>query len=830
MVSEVFDQMSTLDKTALEYLRASGREVRYGDGEIIVHRGCAGEAFFVVLSGVVEVLLEASDGRRLPLTRLGKGATFGEMSLLTGEPVSADVVARSEVKLLVYPSESFQTALTECVELRNHILSGFCASLRETNVMAWRYFQRSEVLDTLMHAEDSTGEIVSESRAMQKLSGRIGELARETSSVLLTGDAGVGKLFVARKIHESGAQDTPLVVVDCSRVDGEAVAKLLFGPSEDWEFHTRSGTAGALPLAGALDLADRGTLVLRHIDALPAACQEILGRYAASLAGADGDISPCVRLLATTRKDIRSFADDGVFSAELADILLAGSLAVPALVDRKRDILPLARLFLAQRDTEGTQSFNSSAENVLVSAQYRHRNVAELREAVEFSSLFAEGDEIGSEHIFTGPRSEAGQVEYDLGGVALIKWFLTGRRLGMLRVVVLGIFVTIAIACLIAGGTLVGRVANGLVWGLWWPFLMVVFLLMGRMWCTICPIALIGRTVRRLGCLGRKPPLWIKKYSGWTVLVLFLVVIWSEHCFRMTYNPMATGLLLVSLMGGATVFCLIYQRESWCRYVCPLGGLGAGYSAVAMIHVHANPNVCATQCTTHECFKGTENSPGCSVFHHPMYARDGQYCKMCLKCLSTCPHGSARLYLSPPLQGIWRVESLSESLAPFALVVFFASLVMFASHKSAWVSAPIWYTGVLLAAVCAGLGLHRLLRRLFGDESGVVTSIAFALLMLGSGPLMAFHLQNIPSLATVRISMPAEVLGGSGLIQIGLLEVFQFLTIMIAAEFVAVGMCRIRARILQRRIARWGWGVVDALAAVYVVGALLLLFMGDLHI
>ncbi|MBL7219653.1 MAG: cyclic nucleotide-binding domain-containing protein [Phycisphaerae bacterium] len=822
--------MSTLDQTALEYLYAAGREVRYGDGEIIVHRGRAGEAFFVVLSGVVEVLLEASDGRRLPLTRLGEGATFGEMSLLTDEPVSADVVARGDVELLVYPGELFQTALAGCVELRNHIMSGFCASLRETNVMAWRYFQRSEVLETLMRAEESTGEVVVESRAMRNVEKQIAELGHHAQPVLITGDAGVGKLFVARKIHESVGDDSPLVVVDCSRVDGAAAGKLLFGPSEDWEFHTRSGASGSLPLAGALDLADRGTLVLRHVDALPVVLQEVLGRYAAALDDSGGDISPRVRLLVTTRKNLQPLAETGAFSEELARRLLARTLAVPALVERKRDILPLARLFLAERDPEGLQRFNTSAENALVSAQFQYRNVAELREAVEFSSLFADGEEISSEHIFTGPRSEAGQIEYDLFPTASVQWFLSGRRLPMLRLGVLVMFLAITIACLAAGETIVGRVANGLVWGLWWPFLIIAFLLMGRLWCAICPIALIGRIVRRLGCLGRKPPEWMKKYSGPMVLAGFLLIIWFEHCFRMIYNPAATGWLLLALMGAATVSCLIYQRESWCRYMCPLGGLGAGYAAGSTIHVRANPNVCVTQCTTHECFKGVGDSPGCPVFHHPMYASDGQYCKMCMECLNVCPHGSARLYLRPPLQGIWRVGGLSEALAPFASVMFFAFVVMLASHRSAWVAEPVWYTGVLLAAVCAGLGLHRLLRRLFGDESGVVTSIAFALFVLGAGPLMAFHLQNIPFLDTVRISMPAEVFAAeAGAVQIGLLEVLQFLAILISAAFAAVAMWRIRIRIVDRGAATWGWRLVDAVAAVYLVGVLALLFVGDSH-
>ena len=64
---------------------------------------------------------------------------------------------------------------------------------------------------------------------------------------------------------------------------------------------------------------------------------------------------------------------------------------------------------------------------------------------------------------------------------------------------------------------------------------------------------------------------------------------------------------------------------------------------------------------------------------------------------------------------------------------------------------------------------------------------------------------------------------------IGLLEVLQFLVIMISAVFAVVAMWRIRVRILDRGAALWGWRIVDALAAVYLVGALALLFIGDSH-
>jgi len=289
-------------------------------------------------------------------------------------------------------------------------------------------------------------------------------------------------------------------------------------------------------------------------------------------------------------------------------------------------------------------------------------------------------------------------------------------------------------------------------------------------------------------------------------------------------------MLLLVLMLAAIAFCVVYQRESWCRYTCPLGGLGAGYAAGSMIQVHANPSVCATQCTTHECFKGAEALPGCSVFHHPMYARDRQFCKLCLACLRSCPHGSARLYLRPPLLGLWRVGGLSETLAPFAMVVFFLAAAMLASHKSALIASTPWYTAAVLAATGAGLGLHRLLRWWFGDDTGEVTSISFAMLLLGAGPLLAFHLQNIPSLDAVNISARAETFGlrGSGMVGVGLLAVLQSVVVLAAAFFAAVALWRIRLRLGARGEgrARWGWRFVNALAALYVAGNLALSFIG----
>jgi len=135
--------MTDLGKTAIDYLRATSREVSFSDGDAIVSRGEAGEAFYVVTSGAVEVLLVADDGRRLPLARLSEGDSFGEMSLLTDEPVSADVVARGDATLLIAPAGAFRTALAECAELRDYILARLCND-NGTDDVLWKPGRNSE--------------------------------------------------------------------------------------------------------------------------------------------------------------------------------------------------------------------------------------------------------------------------------------------------------------------------------------------------------------------------------------------------------------------------------------------------------------------------------------------------------------------------------------------------------------------------------------------------------------------------------------------------------------------------------------------------------------
>jgi NAD-dependent dihydropyrimidine dehydrogenase PreA subunit len=103
-----------------------------------------------------------------------------------------------------------------------------------------------------------------------------------------------------------------------------------------------------------------------------------------------------------------------------------------------------------------------------------------------------------------------------------------------------------------------------------------------------------------------------------------------------------------------------------------------------VLTVRSNPSVCATMCTTHECFKGSSTRPGCPVFHHPLYASEAHACKQCYECLRVCPHQSARLYLRLPFQSVWAQPDVGGALVPFALFLFFFAPAMLASQGGTW--------------------------------------------------------------------------------------------------------------------------------------------------
>jgi DNA-binding NtrC family response regulator len=177
-------------------------------------------------------------------------------------------------------------------------------------------------------------------RQLQKLAGVVGP---STTRVLITGEAGAGKEMLARYLHaRSTRAKAPFVAVDCA-VQSDDIAYSLFGDASEF----------AKPRNGSrLQAADRGTLFLDEVSALPLKAQGILLRWLehgdlpSSRAAEAGQ--PDVRLLTSTRYDLTTLVRHKRFRADLLMRLKPVEIRVPALREHCEDIRPIVQLIIAQ--------------------------------------------------------------------------------------------------------------------------------------------------------------------------------------------------------------------------------------------------------------------------------------------------------------------------------------------------------------------------------------------------------------------------------------------------------------------------------------------------
>ncbi|MEM1250460.1 MAG: sigma 54-interacting transcriptional regulator, partial [Acidobacteriota bacterium] len=189
--------------------------------------------------------------------------------------------------------------------------------------------------------------LVSRSPQLSSVLDRLARVAPTEATVLIEGPSGTGKELLARKVHELSARaDGPYVVVDCGAMATTVIESELFG-------HSKGAYTGAeAKRAGRLLEAHGGTVFLDEIGELPLEVQSKLLRFVQERhftpVGANSAKTVDVRIVAATNRDLAAEARAGRFREDLYYRLSVFSVAVPALVERPDDILPLAEHFLSR--------------------------------------------------------------------------------------------------------------------------------------------------------------------------------------------------------------------------------------------------------------------------------------------------------------------------------------------------------------------------------------------------------------------------------------------------------------------------------------------------
>jgi transcriptional regulator with GAF, ATPase, and Fis domain len=184
--------------------------------------------------------------------------------------------------------------------------------------------------------------LIGESDAMTRMRRELAAVAPMRSTVLLTGETGVGKGYVARLVHAlSGQAGRPFVHVDCAALAPSVIESELFG-------HEKGSFTGATAArTGRFELAGDGTIFLDEIGDLDPGLQTKLLRVLQDRAyeriGGTATRSMQARVIAATNRELRACVENGSFRADLYFRLKVFEIRIPSLRERRSDVPALAR-------------------------------------------------------------------------------------------------------------------------------------------------------------------------------------------------------------------------------------------------------------------------------------------------------------------------------------------------------------------------------------------------------------------------------------------------------------------------------------------------------
>ncbi len=240
----------------------------------------------------------------------------------------------------------------------------------------------------------------------------------------------------------------------------------------------------------------------------------------------------------------------------------------------------------------------------------------------------------------------------DLMEIGLVRFLARLRYFQFILIAIAPVFFVAASVTILFGVNHPGfNFGMVLTWVVWWGLVIVLFIVVGRGWCVMCPFGAIGEWVQRLSLW------WKRKWSLgfnftyprrlrnlWLALFLFIAFIFLDNGYGISNSPALTAGLILVLVLGAIWTSMLFERRTFCVYLCPITLFIGLSSMFAPFEIRRKKAEVCRQCLNKDCFNGNDDTYGCPTFEYQGRGMDSNRdCILCTECIKACPHDNIKI-------------------------------------------------------------------------------------------------------------------------------------------------------------------------------------------